>query len=358
MVVPARSYVELTRILADVEEPVDIILAQSRNQVIFKVETTELVSRLIDGQFPNYQSVLPTSHSTRAVVDRDELLKAVRLSALIASSAANVVRLGFGGEDNPSGISVAAAADIGDAEGQVDVQIDGRPREHRLQRPLHGRGAAEHGGRAPGHRAQRPPLARRPEARGRPRLRPRHHAGAHALLSHPTPCARPAVGRGRAATGDLIDARPLTLADRLPELRAARDHAERRPARRRRPQRGGQDQPPRVTRRPLERTFASQRRRCRDGALGQRRSPAAAPSSSAAERDMELEVVIAAPGHGGRAQAHPCQRRQPAGDRAGPRPAHGALRARGHAAGGRLAVAAAQPSSTRWWRSARSPPRP
>ena len=63
VVVPARSYIELTRILADIEEPVDIILAQSRNQIIFKVETTELVSRLIDGQFPNYQSVLPTSHT-------------------------------------------------------------------------------------------------------------------------------------------------------------------------------------------------------------------------------------------------------------------------------------------------------
>jgi DNA polymerase-3 subunit beta len=127
VVVPARSYIELTRILTDVEEPVDIILAPSRNQIIFKVETTELVSRLIDGQFPNYQSVLPTSHSTRAVVDRDELLKAVRLSALIASSAANVVRLVLGGEDGASGISVAAAADIGDAEGKVDVEIDGDP---------------------------------------------------------------------------------------------------------------------------------------------------------------------------------------------------------------------------------------
>jgi DNA polymerase-3 subunit beta len=127
IVVPARSYVELTRILADVDEAADIVLAQSRNQVIFKVDTTELVSRLIDGQFPNYQSVLPTSHSTRALVERDELLQAVRLSALIASSAANVVRLGFGGDDAPTAISVAAAADIGDAEGQVEVELEGDP---------------------------------------------------------------------------------------------------------------------------------------------------------------------------------------------------------------------------------------
>jgi DNA polymerase-3 subunit beta len=127
VVIPARSYVELMRILGDSDEPADIILAQAKSQVIFRVETTEVVSRLIDGQFPNYQSVLPTSHSTRALVDRSDLLKAVRLSALIASSAANVVHLGFGEEGNPAAVSVAAAADIGDAEGAVEIQLEGDP---------------------------------------------------------------------------------------------------------------------------------------------------------------------------------------------------------------------------------------
>jgi DNA polymerase-3 subunit beta len=112
------------RVLGDTDEPVDIILAQAKNQVIFRVDTTEVVSRLIDGQFPNYQSVLPTSHSTRAVIDRDELLKAVRISALIASSAANVVKLRFG-EDGAEGVTIAAAADVGDAEGQVEAALEG-----------------------------------------------------------------------------------------------------------------------------------------------------------------------------------------------------------------------------------------
>ena len=126
VVVPARSYVELMRILGDTDEPADIILAQAKNQIIIKVDTTEVVSRLIDGQFPNYQSVLPTSHSTRALVDRDELLKAVRLTALIASSAANVVRMGVG-ENGSDGITVVAAADIGDAEGHVEAKLEGDP---------------------------------------------------------------------------------------------------------------------------------------------------------------------------------------------------------------------------------------
>ena len=123
-VVPARSYQELMRILSDSEEPVNVMLAQAKSQVIFSVEGTELVSRLIDGQFPNYQQVLPTSHASRAIVEREDLLKAVRLSALIASTAANVVKLKVG-EDGSGAITIAANSDSGDASGEVEAQLEG-----------------------------------------------------------------------------------------------------------------------------------------------------------------------------------------------------------------------------------------
>ena len=123
IVVPARSYAELARVLGDSDDPVDLVIAQGRNQVLFHLESVDLVSRLIDGQFPNYQQVLPASHSTRAVVDREELLKAVRLSALIASSSANVVRMRLDGD--AVGMTIAAAADIGETEGQVEAALEG-----------------------------------------------------------------------------------------------------------------------------------------------------------------------------------------------------------------------------------------
>ncbi|CAN5632083.1 DNA polymerase III subunit beta [soil metagenome] len=124
LVVPARSYSELMRVLNDSDDPVEIMLASSKSQILFHLEGVDLVSRLIDGQFPNYQQVLPTSHATRAVADRDELLKAVRLSALIASSAANVVKLSLS-SDGPGTITIAAAADVGDATGEVEAAVEG-----------------------------------------------------------------------------------------------------------------------------------------------------------------------------------------------------------------------------------------
>ncbi|HKB27920.1 MAG TPA: DNA polymerase III subunit beta, partial [Candidatus Limnocylindrales bacterium] len=124
VVVPARALNELARILADVDEPVEVVLAGGRNQILFHLDGIDLVSRLIDGQFPNYQSVLPKTHTTRAVLDREELLRAVRPAALIAHESANIVKLQIG-SNGESGITVSANAEVGDHVGQVEASVDG-----------------------------------------------------------------------------------------------------------------------------------------------------------------------------------------------------------------------------------------
>jgi DNA polymerase-3 subunit beta len=124
VVIPARALIELSRILADVDDPVSIVLAHSRNQLLFHVEGIDLVTRLIDGQYPNYQSVLPATHATRAVLDRDELLRAVRPAALIAHESANIVKLGVGLEGDPA-ITVSANAEVGDHIGRVEAAVEG-----------------------------------------------------------------------------------------------------------------------------------------------------------------------------------------------------------------------------------------
>jgi DNA polymerase-3 subunit beta len=124
IVIPARALHELARILADTDDPVSIVLAHSRNQLLFHVEGIDLVTRLIDGQYPNYQSVLPATHATRAVLDREELLRAVRPAALIAHESANIVKLGVGLEGDPA-ITVSANAEVGDHIGRVEAAVEG-----------------------------------------------------------------------------------------------------------------------------------------------------------------------------------------------------------------------------------------
>jgi DNA polymerase-3 subunit beta len=124
VVIPARALVELARVLADVDDPVEVVIAQGRNQVLFHIDGVDLVSRLIDGQFPNYQQVMPQTHATRAIIDREELLRAVRPAALIAHESANIVKLQIG-DDSEAGITVSANAEVGDHVGQVEAAVEG-----------------------------------------------------------------------------------------------------------------------------------------------------------------------------------------------------------------------------------------
>jgi DNA polymerase-3 subunit beta len=124
VVIPARSLNEVSRVLAESDEPIDLTLSHGRNQIVFHLEGIDIMSRLIDGQFPNYQQVMPKGHTTTATVDRDQLLKAVKLASLIASASANIVKLHFGG-DAETGLTVSAAADIGENRSDVEAKVEG-----------------------------------------------------------------------------------------------------------------------------------------------------------------------------------------------------------------------------------------
>ncbi|MBI2861988.1 MAG: DNA polymerase III subunit beta, partial [Chloroflexi bacterium] len=68
-IIPARALSELARIISDDVERVEIILTPGRGQTFFSLGDVELVSRLIEGAFPNYQQIIPVSHKTRLTLD-------------------------------------------------------------------------------------------------------------------------------------------------------------------------------------------------------------------------------------------------------------------------------------------------
>jgi DNA polymerase-3 subunit beta len=128
IVVPGRSYAELMRILPDAEAPIEITVTPNKSQVLFHVEGIDLVSRLIEGQFPNYEPVIPASHSSRAVIDREAFLAGTRRASIFARDSANIVKIEIGGESDGSGIAITAhAADVGDNADTVEAAIEGSP---------------------------------------------------------------------------------------------------------------------------------------------------------------------------------------------------------------------------------------
>jgi DNA polymerase-3 subunit beta len=130
VLIPARTLSELGRIIP-AEGSVQMVVTPARNQVLFHIEgVVDLVSNLITGQFPNYQGIMPKSHTTRAVLKTDDLRTAAKRAALFAKDSSNIVkvRIDSGGENGGSIGSVtltANADDLGDATDTVDAAVEG-----------------------------------------------------------------------------------------------------------------------------------------------------------------------------------------------------------------------------------------
>jgi len=131
IVVPARSLAELIRILPDSDDEIEITVTPNRSQVLFHVEGTDLVSRLIEGQFPNYEPVVPKrdAWTARAVVDREAFLAGTRRASIFARDSANIVKVEVGGDGSDgSGIAITAhAADVGDNADSLEAAVEGSP---------------------------------------------------------------------------------------------------------------------------------------------------------------------------------------------------------------------------------------
>ena len=127
---------------ADTERPVQVLVTQARNQIIFQIwgkggnrggfHRVELASQLIDARFPDYRAIIPKSHSTRTVVDTAALLKAVRVAQLFARDNANIIRVAVGpGNGQGQGYVklTATSAEMGDSVNELDAMVEGNDLE-------------------------------------------------------------------------------------------------------------------------------------------------------------------------------------------------------------------------------------
>jgi DNA polymerase-3 subunit beta len=128
VIVPARALSELSRISADQEDPIELIITPSRNQILFHLTDIDLVSQLIEGSFPDYNQIIPKAHSTRTLVSTQELLKAVKVAFLFARDAANIIRFNIvpGSDLTPGQLIIAGtSAEFGDNVSELDASIQG-----------------------------------------------------------------------------------------------------------------------------------------------------------------------------------------------------------------------------------------
>jgi DNA polymerase-3 subunit beta len=128
VIIPARTLAELNRLMGDQEEAVSITLNPNKSQVLFRLKSTELVSQLVQGTFPNYSQLIPKSYNTRVLVNVAEFLRATKTASIFARDGSGIVRLVVtpGSETNPGRLAISARSEeIGDDVGEIDATVEG-----------------------------------------------------------------------------------------------------------------------------------------------------------------------------------------------------------------------------------------
>jgi DNA polymerase-3 subunit beta len=123
VIIPRKGLGELKR-LVDEDDSDEIELAFANNSGLARKGDVTLVMRLIEGEFPNYNQVIPKDLTRHLILPTDSLVKALRRVALLSSERSRAVKLELG--DGQLVIS-SSNPDLGDAREELDVDYKGDP---------------------------------------------------------------------------------------------------------------------------------------------------------------------------------------------------------------------------------------
>jgi DNA polymerase III subunit beta len=121
VILPKNTLSELLRLVGE-SEKVEFIYKKKDSQVLFGMTDGVLASRVIEGNFPDYEKIIPKSSSIKISLDRNDLFRAVKLAGVFARESANVVKFNI----KKGGLTVHAESQrSGNQKTQIDAKIEG-----------------------------------------------------------------------------------------------------------------------------------------------------------------------------------------------------------------------------------------
>jgi len=120
IIVPTKAVTELGRLLG---EDGEVKVSVGSGQIAFDLNNTLLVSKLIEGNYPNYKQVIPTETKERVTLERETFLNSLRRVSLLASDKSNSIKLNF----TKNNIDITAnTPEVGEAKESLPVAYKGR----------------------------------------------------------------------------------------------------------------------------------------------------------------------------------------------------------------------------------------
>lgn len=121
--VPVRTLLELGRILNTKDEKETVEIQISKNQILFITDGIELISRLIEGKFPDYEKIIPRATRTKVQAPVDHLMLATKRVSLFARENNNSVKLAA---TNDGKLQIATdETSVGEEKAEVEITMEG-----------------------------------------------------------------------------------------------------------------------------------------------------------------------------------------------------------------------------------------
>jgi DNA polymerase III subunit beta len=135
LLIPAKALMEMVKILGEVgqkkekdekREDLKVQIMQGENQVLFEANDVGLVTRLLEGQYPNFEKIIPGSSTTKTTIDTAELLRGVRVASIFARDSANLIKFSI----ETDHITITAnAPQVGQNITTIEAKTEGGPGE-------------------------------------------------------------------------------------------------------------------------------------------------------------------------------------------------------------------------------------
>ena len=106
-----------------------VVVAESLNQIVFKISNVEFTSRLIEGEFPNWQKIIPSEFITKARVAKAEFIRLIKVASIFAREAGSIVKLNFvpGASGKGGALNVSAnTSQVGSTDLECEAEISGK----------------------------------------------------------------------------------------------------------------------------------------------------------------------------------------------------------------------------------------
>lgn len=121
-IIPAKTLMELSKIISKAEAK-ELTVHISKNQVLFSIDGVELISRLIEGKFPDYDKIIPHDEKTKIEFSTDEMSMVLKRVSLFARENNNSVKIGV---TNDGKLTVSSdETRVGEEKADILVKIDG-----------------------------------------------------------------------------------------------------------------------------------------------------------------------------------------------------------------------------------------